>query len=433
MTSPAAPRPGFLGFTGYQWLVLFAAWLGWGFDVFDGLLFNNVSPVCVPNLLGLQPGSPEALKATTYWTGVLTAALLVGWALGGILFGKVADKLGRTRTLLLTMLTYAIATAACAAAPNLYVLGAFRFVASLGIGGEWAAGASLVAETVPENRRTFAGALLYTSAPAGILLAGFVNDLFSRQLTSIAADPSLSWRIVFLTGLVPAAFAVLIRLAVKEPERWTDTSHEPRIRELFTPALRRHTLGGLAMAAIALITWWSCNAFIGSTSKYLAKVAGHPEAGVHWNTTATYYFALGGLIGTLVTVPIANHLGRRPMFLAYFVASALAIWLTFATNMAPHTRLYMFGLIGLTVFGIFGSFTFYLPELFPTRLRGTGAGFCYNTGRFVTALFPFAIGALAKVQPNPLLIIKWIALVPLIGAALVLLGVAEETRGRRLT
>jgi MFS family permease len=431
MATPA-PRT-VLGFTSYQWLVLFAAWLGWGFDVFDGLLFNNVSPVCVPNLLHLTPGSPEAQQATQFWTGALTSVLLIDWALGGIIFGKIADRLGRTRTLLFTMLTYALATAACAAAPNLYVLAIFRFVASLGIGGEWAAGAALVAETVPENKRTFAGALLYTSAPAGILLAGFVNDLFARQITSIASDPSLSWRVVFLTGLVPAVFALLIRLAVKEPEVWHRERSEPRIRELFTPALRRRTFGGLAMAVIALITWWSCNAFIGSTSKYLAKIAGVPQDGVHWNTTATYMFALGGLIGTLATVPIADRIGRRPMFVIYFAASAIAIWLTFAADMAPHTRLYMFGLIGLTVFGIFGSFTFYLPELFPTRLRGTGAGFCYNTGRFATAAFPFAIGALAKVQPDPLMIIRWIAIVPVIGVVFVLVGLAVETRGDRLT
>jgi MFS family permease len=151
---------GRLGFTPYQWLVLFAAWLGWGFDVFDGLLFNYVSPICVPDLLHLTPGDPSRGPAVTFWTGALTSALLVGWALGGILFGKITDRIGRTRTLLFTMLTYALATAACAVAPNLWVLAIFRFVASLGIGGEWAAGASLVAETVPEERRVAARALL---------------------------------------------------------------------------------------------------------------------------------------------------------------------------------------------------------------------------------------------------------------------------------
>ena len=126
--------------TGYQWTVVFAAWLGWGFDVFDGLLFNFVAPNCVPTLLGLPIGTPEARSATLFWTGVLTSLLLIGWAIGGIIFGKVADRLGRTRTLLLTMLIYSVGTALCAFAPNIWVLAAFRFVASLGIGGEWAAG-----------------------------------------------------------------------------------------------------------------------------------------------------------------------------------------------------------------------------------------------------------------------------------------------------
>src|SRR4051812_19299947 len=137
-----------LGLTRYQWLVLFAAWLGWGFDVFDGLLFNFVAPICLPNLLHLRPGEPATQKIIFLWTASLTSVLLIGWALGGILFGRITDRLGRSRTLLFTMLTYALATAACAMAPNIWVLALFRFIASLGIGGEWAAGATLVAESL---------------------------------------------------------------------------------------------------------------------------------------------------------------------------------------------------------------------------------------------------------------------------------------------
>src|SRR5207253_689070 len=125
-------------------------------------------------------------------------------------FGLVTDRLGRSRTLLLTMLTYAIATAACAFATDVWMLAAFRCVAALGIGGEWAAGASLVAEVVPERRRVAAGALLYTSAPLGIVLATLVNDLFTKRITVVAAQPDLAWRLVFLAGLVPAAFALWI-------------------------------------------------------------------------------------------------------------------------------------------------------------------------------------------------------------------------------
>lgn len=421
------------GLTRYQWLVLFAAWLGWGFDVFDGLLFNFVAPICVPNLLGFDPGDPVAKEATMFWTATLSSLLLLGWAVGGVLFGKLTDRLGRTRTLMLTMLTYALGTAACAFAPNLWVLAAFRFVASLGIGGEWAAGASLVAETMPKDKRILGGALLYTSAPIGMFLATLVNDLFTRQLEGLASDPSLSWRVVFLTGLIPAAVAMLIRRKVKEPEQWKP-SERVELRELFTPALRRRTLGGLAMAVIALVTWWSCSVFIPLIASFLAADTSVDPTTLaarktEFITIGTTMFNVGGLIGALATVPFALRLGRRPMFAIYFVGSALAIWVTFGVDLQPMMRLYMMGAVGLTVFGVFGAFSFYLPELFPMRLRGTGAGFCYNAGRVITAAFPFGVGVLASTGLSPMWILQWIAIVPIIGLVLLALGVAVETRG----
>jgi hypothetical protein len=184
--------------TRYHWTVFFAAWIGWGFDVFDGLLFNFVAPVCVPQLLGLAADDPTAPARDAAVTGIVTSALLVGWATGGILFGWVTDRLGRARTLQLTILTYAVATAACALAPDVWTLAGLRFIASLGIGGEWAAGASLVAEVVPPSRRVAAGALLYTSAPAGILLAGLITDLLTKRVGLLAAQPDLAWRLVFV-------------------------------------------------------------------------------------------------------------------------------------------------------------------------------------------------------------------------------------------
>src|SRR5262244_3627765 len=195
------PTRTFLDMNGYQWLVLFAAWLGWGFDIFDGLLFNYVAPNCVPTLLGLQIGSPEARAATLKYAGIVTSLLLVGWAVGGILFGRICDRIGRTRTLLLTMAMYAIGTALCAIAPNMAFLILFRVIASLGIGGEWAAGAAMVAEVVPERRRVEAGALLYTSAPAGLFLATFAN--FQIAGVFLKSSPESSWRYVFLCGLIP--------------------------------------------------------------------------------------------------------------------------------------------------------------------------------------------------------------------------------------
>jgi MFS family permease len=136
-------------------------------------------------------GTPAAQSATLWWTGILTSILLLGWCAGGVIFGKVTDHIGRTRTLLLTMMLYAIGTAACAAAPNIWVLVICRIVSALGIGGEWAAGAAMVAEVVPEKRRVEAGALLYTASPAGLFLATFIT----YQITGVYfTDPASSWR-----------------------------------------------------------------------------------------------------------------------------------------------------------------------------------------------------------------------------------------------
>ena len=435
-------RPFAWGMTRYQWTVLFAAWLGWGFDVFDGLLFNYVAPNCVPTLLGLPLGSLAARKATLFWGGALTSVLLLGWAAGGIVFGAFADRIGRTRTLLVTMLLYALGTAACALATSLPMLIGFRLVASLGIGGEWAAGAAMVAEVVPERRRVEAGALLYTSAPMGLFLATFVN--FQIAGVIFKGAPETSWRYVFLTGLVPAAVAFVIRLFIREPERWkrvAATAPPPRLRELFGPETRALTRSGLAMALVALVSWWSCNAFIPIVSTGLAQSAartrGLDAAATlalveSWKAHTTSYFNLGGLIGTLLTIPASKVLGRKKMFAIYYAVSGVALFATFHLDLAPEVRQRLYFFDGLTVFGVFGAFTYYLPELFPTRLRGTGAGFCYNVGRTVTAIGPFLVGHFAARGSDALASVlhtlTFVAIVPILGLALMPLVV--ETRDR---
>lgn len=431
-----------LDMNAYQWTVIFAAWLGWGFDVFDGLLFNYVAPNCVPTLLGLPLGSPEAKAATLQWTGILTSVLLIGWAVGGIVFGKVADKIGRTKTLLLTMILYSIGTAACAFAPNIWILMLCRIVSSLGIGGEWAAGAAMVAEVVPENRRVEAGALLYTSAPMGLFLATFLTF----QITGVYFnDPAVSWRYVFLCGLIPAAVAFVVRMFVKEPERWKRVAGEEtaKLRELFSPQFLSLTISGLCMAITALVMWWSCNAFIPVIAKGLAAqnslllgldASATETTGQQWVKIATNSFNLGGLIGTLLTIPASKLLGRKKMFFIYYLLSAAAIMAAFKLNLEPYTRLYMYFPIGLTVFGVFGSFTYYLPELFPTRLRGTGAGFTYNVGRLIAAAGPFLVGSIAARGANALesamSVLFWVGFVPVIG--LLTLPFVIETKDRVL-
>lgn len=431
-----------LGMNSYQWMVLFAAWLGWGFDIFDGLLFNYVAPNCVPTLLHLEIGTPQAQAATLYWTGLLTSILLIGWALGGILFGKVADRIGRTRTMLLTMAIYSLGTCACAFAWDMWSLVLFRLLVSLGIGGEWAAGASLVAEVAPENRRVEAGALLYTSAPMGLFLATFVN--FQIAGNYFKDIPETSWRYVFLCGLIPAALAFSIRFFIREPERWQQRERKPaRLKDLFGHEHFRVTLSGLLAAVIALITWWSCNAFLSIVVKGLAQTQATSsglDAGAtrmlkeEWLHLTTNLFNLGGLLGTLLTVPVAKRYGRKVMLTIYFLLSSLCIFITFGVDLPALTRLYMYFPIGLTVFGVFGCFTYYLPELFPTHLRATGSGFCYNTGRIVASLGPFLVGSIASQGQNTLTTalttLSWIGCVPLVGV--LAMPWVVETKGKPL-
>ena len=334
-----------LDMNAYQWTVLFAAWLGWGFDIFDSLFFNYVAPNAVPVLLDIPLGTAAARTATLQWTGILTSLLLIGWAVGGIVFGRVADRLGRTRTLLLTMMMYAIGTAACAFAPNMATLVFFRIIASLGIGGEWAAGAAMVAEVVPEHRRVEAGALLYTAAPVGLFLATIVT--YQVQGVYFAGSPEVAWRYVFLFGLLPAAVAFLVRLFVKEPERWKNAASHAAPPESPSSSRRnivRSRSAGCLMAVVALITWWSCNAFISVVATGLASeaAAGLPPVQAtalveSWKQTAGNWFNIGGLIGTLLTVPASKYLGRRTMFAIYFLASGLAVLAAFGLPMEPRS------------------------------------------------------------------------------------------------
>jgi MFS family permease len=234
-----------------------------------------------------------------------------------------------------------------------------------------------------------------------------------------------------------------VRIFVKEPERWRKSAagrSRVRFAELFAPEIAGITIRGTSMAIIALIAWWSCNAFIPTVATGLAQLAAQ-EGGFDrlstlalvetWKAQSTAWFNLGGLAGTLITIPVAKHLGRRPMFAFYFALSALAIWLAFGLDWPPETRMPLFFLVGLSVFGVFGSFTFYLPELFPTRLRGTGSGFCYNIGRVVAAAGPFIVGAIAaRGVEHTMTAISYVALVPLAGVLLV--PFITETRDRRL-
>ena len=438
-----AVRTGLSGLSGYHWLVIAAGWAGWGFDVFDALLFNFVSPNCIPVLLHLPHSSPEARAATVFWTGALTSILLIGWAAGGLLFGWLADRLGRKRSLFVTITVYAVGTASCALATDIWQLILFRVIASLGIGGEWAIGATLIAESVPEDRRVEAGVIMYSSSPVGIALASLLN----YQIAGVwfADQPEVSWRYVFLAGLAPVLLAFLVRAFLHESDRWQSQSQVATSpRDLFTPGMRMTTLSGFIPAVAALLTWWACNAFIpllGGTlaNEHAAGVGLQPAAATllaeGWKARASNLFNLGGLLGAFAAIPLARVMGRRPMFVGYFAFSGLALAATFGLDLEPQTRLALLLAVGAGVYGVFAAFSFYLPELFPARLRATGAGFCYNIGRVFAAAGPFIVGIVTSSGGGGSALIihtfLWLALIPC-AAAVATHYLVLETRGRTL-
>ena len=235
--------------------------------------------------------------------------------------------------------------------------------------------------------------------------------------------------------------AFIVRLFVHEPERWQKVraSSAVALRDIFSAEHRHATLMGAFTVVVALIGWWSCNAFIPVVASGLARSSAEAHGLAaratqdlieHWKLIATVTFNLGGLLGTLLTIPLAKRLGRRPMFALYFGASAAAILATFGLDMPAESRLYMFFLIGVPVFGVFGAFPFYLPELFPTRLRATGAGFCYNIGRVLASVGPFIVGA-AAARGTAMQTIFYVGFAPLIG--LLLAPLIIETRGGTLS
>jgi MFS family permease len=422
---------GLLGMSGYHWLVIAAGWAGWGFDVFDALLFNFVAPNCIPVLLHLPRGSVVAREATVFWTGAITSILLVGWAAGGVLFGWIGDRIGRKRALFATIALYAVGTAACAAATNIWELVLFRIVASLGIGGEFGLGATLIAETVPEKRRVEAGVIMYTSSPVGLALASLVN--YEIAGVWFAAAPQSSWRYVFLAGLVPVALALLVRVFIRESEQWKAPAGAAVATplELFQPGVWRLTLSGFIPSVTALLTWWACNAFIpllgGTLANEHAAVAGLSSDAASalseaWKARASNLFNFGGLLGSLAAIPLARTLGRRGMFIVYFVFSALALLATFGPDLSAGTRLALLLPVGAGIYGVFAGFSFYLPELFPARLRATGTGFCYNIGRVFAAAGPFVVGSVSAAAGGSSGVIihtlLWLALVPLAAAVL---------------
>jgi MFS family permease len=419
----------------YQWLVLFVAWLGWVFDSMDGTLYSLVQKPSITELLG--PGASEA--AIGHYSSIVFSVTLVGWALGGIFFGVMADYIGRTKALAATILIYSLFTGLSALAGTWWHLAIYRFITGLGLGGEWAAGAALVAEVWPDRLRAKAGAILQSAAAFGYFFAAVINLYVGVS----------SWRYVFLVGALPAVFVLFIRLMVKEPDSWVEVRDRRgatkddselktfTLKQLFGPRLIRDTLIASSLAFVVLLVLWGATMWIPAATREIAAAGAASLSGAdlqrYLTEQASYGVMLlngGSLFGYILFGPLADWLGRRAAFLIYLAGGVILFPVTFLATSSVTQVFALLPLVGFFTLGITSGFPIYLPELFPTHVRTTGVGFCYNFGRIFTAGGVLVTGQLVGLFGSTAKAASAVSLVYILGMFLLIF--ARETRGQRL-
>ena len=377
--------------TAEQWKSGAAAWLGWLFDGLDMQLYVLIAAPFVAELLG---ATSEKDPNVGYYSSWIQAAFLFGWALGGGFFGRIADRIGRSRALMLTILTYASFTGLSFFAQTWWHLLIFRFLAALGIGGEWAVGAAILSETWPRRWRPWMAAILQTGVNLGFMLAGLASYLFILA--------GFSNRSLFLVGVLPALLVLWIRRAVPEPEEWhvaktaTDDAH-PAFLDLFRGEIRRTTVLVLVVCALSLSAHWAFQFW------YLQHLRNLPELAA-WDDAAkgklvsnmVWLVMLASITGNFLAAAIARYLGYRRTIALMCVTYFLAMFMTYRQPLGYRILPIGLGAMGLSQ-GLFALFTMYLPPLFPTLLRTTGAGFCYNFGRIVAGFGTVFFGFFSKV------------------------------------
>jgi MFS family permease len=396
------PSQPFAGVTGRQLFVLAVAYLGWVFDLMDVFLMVLVKDRAMAELLG--PGASAG--AIGVWGGWALGITLVGWSAGGLLFGMVADRWGRSKTMALTILIYSVFTGLTGFAQTPMQLLVLRFVAALGIGGEWGAGASLVAEVFPRTSRAVAAGILQSAAGTGFFAAILLEYLVGGN-----------WRYAFFAGAVPAFLALVVRLGVGESSTWEAARARASVAAgtvqarvgslgalLADPELRRRLLLATSLGVVGIFGYWGTNFWVNARFTELLRAQGVAASdlagGVRWGLVV---LNLGNMVGFLSFIPFTNALGRRVAFAIFHVGAVVAMPVAYLLSTSYASGLALFFFAGLFTSGIYSGYTIYFPELFPTRVRATGASFCYNVGRIAAApgpiLMGWLIGALAGVVP----------------------------------
>ena len=416
LAGPASVGEKKSGISRGQWLVLLAAFLGWLFDGFEIGLFPVVGR---PALQSLIPGAADGTVGQ--WMGYITAAFLLGAAAGGLLFGWMGDRIGRVKAMSLSILTYALFTGVAYFADSPFQLAVFRFIAALGMGGEWSLGVALVMECWPGKWRPLLAGLIGAAANVGIMLAGLIAKIFPVTIES--------WRWMFLVGASPALLVFLIRLFVPESQKWKDSqSPENRpVREIFSGQLLKHTLLGIVFASVALIgTWGSVQWIPFWVDQMTGGTMPAAKANVHMAS------AWGAIVGSIAGPLVGGKIGRRPAFFGLCLLSLATCQFLFRYFDTYTTSLIITVFFaGLFTAAFYGWFPLYLPELFPTKVRATGQGVSYNTGRVFAAAGAVAGGTLVlHFEGSYAKMGTVITLIYVVG--MVVIWFAPETKGRPL-
>lgn len=422
-------------------MALAAAFLGWMFDGVEIGLFPIAGRPALRELLGAV--GPDADRLIGPWFSAIVAAFLLGAALGGVGFGWLGDRIGRVRALMLSVLAYSLFSGVCALAQSPLQLAVLRFAASMGMGGEWALGVSLVAEIWPSKSRPLLAGLIGAAANVGFMLVGFVALGVSRFVGALgdvlvflpqpwvqALLRNDGWRMIFVAGALPALLTFGIRMFVPESERWQRAraaGSKPTVGELFRGELARPTLLGASLAGIALLGTWGAVQFLPA---WAGQFTGDPQKAA-WTQIVS---AIGAIVIPVAVALLAEKFSRRAAYIGLCAASLVlcqVLFYSFRTNPqfgAPF--LVMALLVNGTTAGFYGWLPLYLPELFPTRVRATGAGLTYNAGRILAAAGTIGSGSLLSLFGSYAIMGSVMSLIYVAGFFVI--ARCPETKGRPL-
>lgn len=386
--------------TFYHWMVVIIASAGWLFDCMDQRIFNLARQPALREIITHSAAGATMDKDTLAATigsmgGWATAVMILGWATGGIIFGSMSDRLGRVKTMVATLVIYSGFTGLSGFAHTVPEFMIYRFLVGLGVGGMFGAATTLVAESVPARIRAVALGSLQALSALGNIIGSLISTQVQPGKEAFMFGMS-GWRILFFVGILPAILVVPTMFILREPEKWKQAKERAKagkekagsIAELFRhPRWRRNLLAGVGLGLAGMAGLWGVGFFSPELISTALKDAPQPVV----DSVRGYGFALqdvGSFLGMVAFTFVATRFGRKPAFLISFIACLGVTIYVFNNLRTPSDAYWMLPLMGFAQLSVFGGYAIYFPELFPTRLRGTGVGFCYNTVRYLAAVFP---------------------------------------------